>query len=364
MRFRVRVMWIAIAALAIAACTSATMMSEDESAKGGPRIVMNAGHFSKSDKAFRYWDKQKAVPAPCARCHTADGLAVYLRDGKNVAGPQTKNGFVCSNCHGDLTTYALRPIAKVSFPGGAVVDSRHPATNNCISCHQGRESTASVNKAIAGKAPDTPSDKLRFIHVHYAPAGATKYGTQVKVAYEYPGKSYAGEFGHVEEMNTCTACHSPHAPGVKIEKCSKCHTGVTNLEAVGGIRMSKGDFDGNGQEEGIGVEIAGLHRALGAAIDEYAKSVGKVGIAYYPSFPYWYNDDNGNGKVDPGEKNPKNGYRAWTPRLLQAVYNYTFVKRDPGAAVHNGRYTVQILHDSLESLSGRVPVDMKGKARP
>lgn len=340
------------------------MAAERAPAESGPRIVMNAGHFSKSDKAFRYWDEQKEVPAPCARCHTADGLAVYLRDGKNVAGPQTKNGFVCTNCHDDMTSYARRTVAKVTFPGGATLDSQHEATNLCITCHQGRESTASVNEAIAGIPADTPSDKLRFIHVHYGAAGATLYGTQVRVAYEYPGKQYAGKFRHAEGVATCTACHAPHEPGPKLDQCSQCHAGVTKLEDVRGIRVSKGDFDGNGREEGIGLELAGLHEALSAAISEYARSVGKVGIAYYPSFPYWYNDINGNGKIDPDEANPKNAYRAWTPRLLQAVYNYTYVKRDPGAAVHNGRYAVQILHDSLESLGGRVPIDMTRKVRP
>ena len=59
-------------------------------------------------------------------------------------------------------------------------------------------------------------------------------------------------------------------------------------------------------------------------------------------------------------------YPAYTPRLLQAVYNYTFVLRDPGAAYHNGRYTVQLLYDSLESLaaSGKAGVNMGGKVRP
>ena len=55
-----------------------------------------------------------------------------------------------------------------------------------------------------------------------------------------------------------------------------------------------------------------------------------------------------------------------TPRLLQAAYNYTFVLRDPGAAFHNGRYSLQLLYDSLESLaaSGKAGVNMGNKVRP
>jgi hypothetical protein len=51
---------------------------------------------------------------------------------------------------------------------------------------------------------------------------------------------------------------------------------------------------------------------------------------------------------------------------LQAVYNYTYALRDPGAAYHNGRSTLQLLYDSLESLaaSGKAGAEMRGKVRP
>jgi hypothetical protein len=85
-----------------------------------------------------------------------------------------------------------------------------------MTCHQGRESTASVNKAIAGLDPDRPDPKLAFLHVHYLPAGATRYGTEAKVAYEYAGKSYAGAFAHVPGANTCSGCHEPHGGAVAV----------------------------------------------------------------------------------------------------------------------------------------------------
>ena len=129
--------------------------------------------------------------------------------------------------------------------------------------------------------------------------------------------------------------------------------------------MRPGDFDGNGREEGLAQEIESLERELYAAIQRYAVTVGKGGIAFSPEgFPYWFADLNGNGVVDPDEQRPNNPYKAYTPRLLQAVYNYTFVLRDPGAAYHNGVYAVQLLHDSLESLGQKVPVPMTGKTRP
>jgi hypothetical protein len=214
---------------------------------------------------------------------------------------------------------------------------------------------------------DKPDPKLTFVHVHYFPAGATQYGTQAKVAYEYAGKSYAGRFAHVPGSNTCTGCHEAHGGQVAVAKCGGCHQGVQSSAQLPTIRMSRGDFDGNGTEEGIARELASLHRELYAAIQQYARAVGGVAIAFTPeAHPYWYRDTNGNGQIDPEELRPDNRYPAYTPRLLQAVYNYTFVRRDPGAAFHNGRYGLQLLHDSLESLaaSGKAAVHMRGKVRP
>ena len=236
-----------------------------------------------------------------------------------------------------------------------------------MTCHQGRESTASVNKAIAGQGLDTVNPKLTFVHVHYFPAGATIFGTQAKVGYEYAGKIYAGRFGHVEGMNTCTTCHDPHSGVTRADKCGTCHQGVKTLADTKGIRMnSSGDWDGNGRVEGIAREIDNLKTELYAAIQQYARAVGGAAIAFTPDgFPYWHTDTNGNGTVDADEFRPANAYRGYTPRLIQAIYNYSFVLRDPGAAYHNGSYAAQLLYDSLESLaaSGKIEASVKGKTR-
>ena len=334
----------------------------------GARIQMGEGHFNRDGKAFHYWDKEKEIPAVCSRCHSANGVPEYLREGKNSPSPQVKNAFACTNCHADMLSYARHPVAKVTFPSGLTVDSDHNDSNLCMTCHQGRESTASVNKAIGGLDPDKPDPKLTFVHVHYFPAGATRYGTEAKVGFEYIGKSYAGRFAHVPGADTCTGCHDAHGGAVAVAKCGRCHQGAQSVAGLPNIRMSsRGDFDGNGAEEGIAREIANLHRELYAAIQQYARTVGGASIAFTPeAHPYWHTDLNGNGKIDPEELRPNNRYSAYTPRLMQAVFNYTFVLRDPGAAYHNGRYTLQLLYDSLESLaeSGKAGVNMRDKLRP
>ncbi len=357
-----------VAAVLIATLSGIGPSRSDEKTEAGVRLEFWKGHFDRGSMPFHEWDKQKEIPAVCVRCHGANGLPEFVKEGKNAPAPHVKNGFACTNCHADLLTYERHTVPKVTFPGGMSLDSGNNDTNLCMTCHQGRESSASVNKAIAGLALDTPDAKLNFLHVHYFPAGATRYGTEAKVAYEYDGKKYAGKFDHMPNVSSCTGCHNPHDGEVKIERCGGCHDGVKTLADLSNIRMStKGDFDGNGKEEGLAREIANLQGELYTAIQTYAKNVGGTPLAFTKAlYPYWYADKNGNGRIDPEEISMANKYPAYTPRLMQAVYNYTFVLRDPGAAYHNGRYTLQVLYDSLESLaaSGKAGVTMQGKVRP
>jgi hypothetical protein len=360
-----------LAVLIAIVCAAGIGWSEQASHKvSGAHIQMGEGHFNRDGKAFHYWDKEKEIPAVCSRCHGANGVPEYLKEGKTSPAPQVKNAFPCTDCHADMLTYARHTVANVTFPSGIKVDSGNNDSNLCMTCHQGRESAASVNKAIAGIESDKPDPKIKFeaVHVHYFPAGAIRYGSQAKVGNEYAGKSYAGLFAHVPTANTCTGCHEPHEGEVLAAKCSGCHDGVRAVADLRNIRMSsRGDFDGNGTEEGIARETANLHRELYVAIQQYARTVGGAAIGFtFEEFPYWYTDTNGNGRIDPEEIRPDNGYHAYTPRLIQAVFNYTFVLRDPGAAFHNGRYSLQLLYDSLESLatSGKAGVNMGKKVRP
>jgi len=358
----------AVMAIFMAIVLAGTPARSEEKTEAGVPLEFWKGHFNRSAEAFHEWDKEKEIPAVCVRCHGANGVPEYLADGKNTPAPHVKNGFACTNCHADLLTYARHRGPQVRFPSGVTVDSGSNDGNLCMTCHQGRESTASVNKAIAGLPLDTPDPRLSFIHVHFYGAGATIYGTEAKVGYEYEGKTYVGRFAHMPNVSTCTGCHRPHGGEVLVVRCGGCHDSIRTVDDLANIRMStRGDFDGNGKEEGLAKEIAGLQAQLYAAIQSYAKNVGGTPIGFTEAaYPHWFADTNGNGRIDPEEVAPVNKYPAYTPRLLQATYNYTDSLRDPGGAYHNGRYVLQLLYDSLESLAatGKAGVNMSGKARP
>jgi hypothetical protein len=255
-------------------------------------------------------------------------------------------------------------VDEVEFPSGAKVTFGEAADANlCLQCHQGRESTVSVNKAIAELDDDTVSEELGFRNVHYFAAGATLFGTDAKGAYEYEGKTYSGQFAHVEPYSQCTQCHDTHALEVKLEDCGTCHAGVEDPKD---IRMATTDFDGDGDTtEGIASEIANLYEALYPAIQAYATEMAGTDIVYDAhAYPYFFVDTNGNGEPDPDEANYGNRYNAWTPRLLRAAYNYQYATKDPGAFAHNGQYIIQILYDTLEDIGQKATVDMSGMTRP
>lgn len=310
------------------------------------------GHFAGSEEAFRHWDEDGGiVPGTCAKCHTATGLPQFLAENVNTSQPAT-NGLNCATCHNDLQEYTIYEVAQVTFPSGARVSfgENELESNLCISCHQGRESTVSVNRLIGELEPDTPSENLRFLNIHYYTAGATLFGTEVKGAYEFNGQEYSGRLVHVPGFNSCTECHSIHELEVEVQECSDCHEGVETAEDLRNIRVSEIDYDGDGDvSEGIFGEVDTMRDVLLAAIQEYAANVAGAPIIYNAGrYPYWFGDANGNGEID-GEEG---AFASWTPNLLRAAYNYQDSLKDPGAYAHNGSYILQILYDSINAIGG------------
>ena len=320
-------------------------------------------HADSSAEAFRHWDEDGEVPGSCATCHSGLGFTSFLRSERATPGvidhPVPLGATVdCAACHNS----AAAALDSVRFPSGAEVAGLGPSAI-CATCHQGRASTASVVAATEGMDDDAVSPDLGFINVHYKAAAATLMGSQAQGGYQYPGKTYLGRFAHVAPLDTCTGCHQPHTLEVNLESCTSCHKGATEFTA---IRMRPADADGDGDTaEGVAFELSGLTERLDAAIAAYAAEVAGTPIGYSPAaYPYFFADTDGDGALSAEEASYPNRYQSWTPRLLRAAYNYQYALKDTGAFTHNPHYVVQLLHDSLESLSEATDVDMSGLVRP
>jgi hypothetical protein len=323
-------------------------------------------HAKATAEEFNHWNKEGAIPVECARCHSTPGFLDYLGADGSAAGKVDHPApigtvITCIACHNDKTVH----LTSVTFPSGVTVRDQG-ADARCMTCHQGVESAKSVNAKLAGIGDDAVTPKLEFINVHYAAAGATLFGNVAQVGYQYGGKTYAGRFQHREPYARCTGCHELHTVAVKVTACTACHKEVTDKASLHKLRVSKADYDGNGDaSEGVGQEIDTLRGKLLAAIMDYAKTVAGKPIVYHAeAYPYFFVDTNGNGVPDKDETKFPNRYKAWTPRLMKAAYNYQFVTKDPGAFAHNPTYAIELLQDSLGDLGAKVKVDMAKAVRP
>jgi hypothetical protein len=320
------------------------------------------GHFDATAEAFRHWDAEGEVPGTCSKCHSSEGLPFLLDEGVTVSFPPS-NGLRCTTCHENLEEFTIHVIDEVTLPSGATVSFGEGEGNNiCLNCHQGRESTVSVNAAIerSGVGPDEVSDELNFRNPHYFAAGATLFGSDAQGAYEFEGMEYDGQLVHTRQFDECTDCHNEHSLEVRSEFCSDCHENVEAPDDIFLIRFEEDeddegvDYNGNGDAtEPIKAEIDALHEALFAQIQTYAADTLGTPIVYNSaSYPYWFIDLNDNGVADPEESNRDNGYNQWSPNLLRSAYNYQYVAKDPGAFAHNPDYILQILYDSIQAMGG------------
>lgn len=327
------------------------------------------GHFDSTGEPFRHWDEDGEVSERCTKCHTAEGLPFLIENGVNIPA-EPSNSLSCATCHNDIGEFTVYEMDDVTFPSGATVSfGEGDESNTCLNCHQGRESTVSVNAAIAraGVEADVVSDALSFRNVHYFAAGATLFGGDAQGAYQYDGKEYNGQNEHTRQYDECADCHDVHALTIRYDDCADCHENV-DIESQEDVHLIRGneddleiipvDFDGDGDvTEPVRDEIMSLHEALLTAIQAYANETVGTAITYAPhNYPYWYVDANGNGVIDDDELIREGRYGQWTPTLLRAAYNYQYVAKDPGAFTHNPRYVLQVLYDSLEAIGGEEAV--------
>lgn len=353
---------VAILGLVLLAAPATSSAKDLEALAKTVEAWLASPHGDYRSPSFTYWNRGGEVPVACAACHSQSGFADFLGADGSTHGKVDRPGAInapigCASCH----TAAAHNLNSITFPSGVTVGGLGSSAV-CSVCHQGRQSGDAVAAAVGGFGEDQVSSKLSFVNIHYGVAASVMHGADVRGGYQYPGRFYSGRLRHVPSANTCVDCHDPHSTRVATGACLACHRGVTDIRE---IRTRHADFDGDGDTtRGVYAEIAGLHARLYQAIRVYASEVAGAPIVYAGSFPYFFTDKDGDGEITPTDAVPANQYTNWTPRLLKAAYNYQVVAKDRGGYVHNPTYVLQILHDSLESLSGRIEIDMRSIRRP
>lgn len=316
-----------------------------------------SGHADKESVSFTHWDDDDppVIPANCAKCHSTAGFLDFLGENGSPFGTVDQDVNIgevitCNACHNP----SAHNLSQVPFHSGVEMQ---PISSEaiCLACHQSRQSTPGIQEALAGLDEDQVSTNLSFINPHYNFAASSQFGAAAHSGHEYPSLEYAGFFFHAVNASACTDCHNAHSLQVDPQKCAICHVNVVDKEDFRAIRMQTIDFDGNSDvAEGIYYEISALTSRLLKALQEYAREISGTHIVYADRFPYFFVDANQDGSANPEETNFSNRYTAWTPRMLRAAYNYQFAKKDGGGYVHNPRYMIQLLHDSLVDLDSHI----------
>ncbi len=315
---------------------------------------------------------------PCTQCHHGLGSIDFQMDRQGTEKAQVLWGdatVTCLTCHDphqdkNGTGKNVRLPAKISIndlfadrgknPRGAInrfMDGTELPPNLgdsviCIFCHQGFNSGLTVYLGVKNKVdPYTKPDQVidpagfGFVNPHYLEGAALLWSRN---AWEFffdsvPQMYTTGNPNH-QKMN-CVGCHmskaSPdnskggHTWKPNIETCQGCHgSSLKDFHSV----PASADYDGDGTVKTAFEEIGTLHPDTGL-LGQLSTALAAKGIIYNPhKFPYFFND-----KGFP--------YRAFTSHTLSAAFNLAYSYRTRNAVyVHNTKYVVQILQDSLRAL--------------
>ncbi|WP_297765372.1 hypothetical protein, partial [uncultured Muriicola sp.] len=232
--------------------------------------------------------------ADCAQCHSEEGYIDYLNLGAvDTAGYASPSRFNCTTCHDKHSTfdfendgfdYALRNIDPVTLviDESTVIDFGG-ASNNCITCHQPRNSYVIPAENGTGKYVITST---RF-GPHHGPQSTMLegiMGANLPGSEGYPG---VGTATH-RTGSSCVACHMAestdineglHSWNPSEESCIACHPNgapdeiggfttdfealeilLTNVVGEEYMEDAEGDpmYDVDGNPIGNGVPVVGI----------------------------------------------------------------------------------------------------------
>jgi hypothetical protein len=121
-------------------------------------------------------------------------------------------------------------------------------------------------------------------------------------------------------------------PTVNVAACVSCHADMKQVADKPLFdKKAAADYDGDGKIETVQEEVQGLYERL----------INKQGTGLLQKIkdpPY------------DGKGNFINNKTQYPIEVVAALYNYKFVQEDGSKGIHNTRYAVQLLMDSLKAL--------------
>jgi hypothetical protein len=348
----------------------------------------------------------------CARCHTTDGFAYYMDNNANTPVAVPAGMLKCNGCHTNPGIGTLRTLAGTKFtnytgstgwnPSAAFTANgtaytlnygKKPypdvkASNLCISCHDSREkdpgaiTPASTNyqRTHYMQAAATMYVKMGFLNLSTGTAGTTNaYIKSLKSSQDGGGitsthrklgtPAMIGDHG-ITAADTallangpCVACHlSGGSHTLAIDQkaitavCNKCHD-----SEEGHAITTIADFNTyfiEPQSEAYQAALAlaiDVFNSKNTGITLYPEAVGSTYVrAYLTGTTTEATTANGanwtTAATNGGYAATINGGFTNATKLMGAVSNVVFLKRDPGAYAHARTYSRRLLYDTIDYL--------------
>lgn len=285
----------------------------------------------------------------CQGCHTHEGFVERVKTGKFdpkglVANPSSIGCFTCHSPH-QTGDFSLRTAAKVTLTNGEVFDKGR--SNLCASCHR----VVAVTKDEV-KPRSIPFD---FWGAHHGPQADMLAGAN---AYEFPGRKYSSSAHTRRAKADCITCHMTQpkqryalmptigghsfriggevheAPKLNNAGCltSGCHDEMSQLPGRHLFNSpADADYDRDGKVENVQEEVQGLLERI----------INKQGTGLLQKLKEPLYDAQGK------FIRSKTQYPL---EVVAALYNYKFVLEDGSRGIHNTKYAVQLLTDSIKAL--------------
>jgi hypothetical protein len=270
----------------------------------------------------------------CAGCHTSQGFlerietdAPFGATAATIEDPLPPNCYTCHQIHSTYTEadWAFTQEDPVTlWVGGQTLD--FGKANLCISCHQSRNYTPALPDPLAGGG--TVNIQTTRYGPHYGPQGEMLPGIN---GYELAGPSVYENSAHTLLLANNTA-----------NACIVCHMGPAQAAASGGhtFRVITEGEDGNINTAAcischpVAADLTALTDDRQAQIEAKLYELEELLVArgLY------------NATTEQNVKGDFEGHEAG------ALFNYKFVKEDRSRGVHNFKYSMALLTNSIAAM--------------
>jgi hypothetical protein len=314
-----------------------------------------SGHKIMGDAAY-------ANGTGCQVCHTNEGF-IDFASGKKidpnawVVYPSQPGCFTCHAPH-ETGTMQLRTATPVTLKTGAVFDVGNG--NLCANCHQARDTAANL------VVPTAANKVGARWGIHHGPQADMVSGTN---GFQFPGKVY-GSSAHKDVIKDgCVDCHmslpsgrsgftaEPGGHSFKIagqvhgslvlntSGCISCHKDIAQVPGRDVFNViAQEDYDLDGKKDPTMDEVQGLMNRL--------VNTKGTGLLQKLPIPLYTPDGTFTTSVSPVVRSVVE---------MGALYNFQFVQSDKSRGIHNTKYTIQLLMDSIQALDPSFDVSRRPK---